>query len=172
MDDKCVLCATLICTYVCVWCAYAYVCSYVLCVCIVCQCSCMDMCIGLRLMSSVILNFFMCSLSWGSLSQTLGSPIHLILLDSLFWWFTISSFLFGIICMMLAYPALMWFLRNPDSSPHTCQANAWLLSRLCSPCLLIAMSLVGKRPPTFFPSLWCLQVNQPTCLSSDNPIGH
>lgn len=58
MDDKCVLFATLICTYVCVVCICIHVLLCVVCVCIVCQCSCVDMCIGLRLMSSVILNYF------------------------------------------------------------------------------------------------------------------
>lgn len=68
--------------------------------------------------------------------------------------------------MMLAYPALMWFLGNPAPVLTLARQMLELLSRLCSPCLLIAMSLVGKRPPTFFPSLSCLQVNQPAGVSS------
>lgn len=72
--------------HMCVWCAYAYVCFYVfLCVCASCVSvvSCMDICIGLRLMSSIILNSFTVFFELGSLSQTLGSQIYLILLASL-----------------------------------------------------------------------------------------
>lgn len=94
--------------HMCVWCAYAYVCFYVLCVCcvcvcIVCQCSCMDICIGLRLMSNVILNFFTVFFELGSLSKALGSPIHLILLASLLRGFCLLFFVWNY--MMLCIPS-------------------------------------------------------------------
>lgn len=105
-DDKCVLCATFIRTYVCVVCMCIRVCLCgvcVVCVCIMCQCSYMDICIGLRLMSSVILNFFTVFFELGSLSKALDSPIHLILLASLFRWFCLLFFVWNY--MMLCIPS-------------------------------------------------------------------